>query len=838
MVGAAAADEIVLPGGALTRGRAIVADYRLDPPAAGAGSLVIDWTDSLGRVIDHRTLAVAAGATDIRIPLDFSRAVAIGNRLGARLSFGRGAEKERRAEATFVVSPPGDPWSDFQIVMWQKKSPRQYAALTALGVTGAVAFRPPDDRPAVAPVVAPFVDAGLRWYVENIATDFYSSYHRWTPGRPINWRFIATKALYRKDPNSNAAFIREPGLSDPVWLKRIHDRLVATVRAFAPFRPLYYSLGDEPGIAETSSFWDFDLSDSSLRGMRDWLKVQYRTLAALNRQWGADYASWDAVMPMTTREAVTRSDDNFSGWADFKAWMDVAFARALRAGTDAVHAADPGARAALEGGQIPGWGGYDYSRLAGAVDVMELYDYGHNVDIVRSLNPSMIMLSTSAASGERELHRIWRALLRGDRGLILWDDKDAFVRPDGTLGPRGREAAAAFDAIRGGLGALFIAGTPYVDPVAMLYSPASFRTQWILDARPKGEAWSERDTDSEYKDDAVRLPTRRFASAIGQLGLRQHFVAAAQLESGELQRHGDRVLILPHAIALSSATADVIRRFVAGGGVVIADGEPGVFDQHSRRLDRPLLADMFGGPPGGASPTVSYGKGRVIYLASDALADGELADRLAAIFAEAGVRPEFPLATAEGGPVRDVESHVYRDREVALLALQRAAASSPGRRTVLVTLPRPMQVYDVLAGRSLGRRDRLTVSLGAVEPAIFALADAPIPFPAVEAPDRLQPGETATLRVRRTGGSAVHVLRIEVRDPTGAVVRAYSGNLRLAGATASWTLPFALNDAAGVWRVRITDVQTGQSAVSSLAVAPPRTGTAPPVFSPAAPSAR
>ena len=60
---------------------------------------------------------------------------------------------------------------------------------------------------------------------------------------------------------------------------------------------------------------------------------------------------------------MQRIDENFSGWSDFKAFMDQSFADALRAGTDAVHAADPTALAAIEGGQIPGWGGYDYSRL-------------------------------------------------------------------------------------------------------------------------------------------------------------------------------------------------------------------------------------------------------------------------------------------------------------------------------------------------------------------------------------------------------------------------------------------------------------------------------------------
>ena len=51
-------------------------------------------------------------------------------------------------------------------------------------------------------------------------------------------------------------------------------------------------------------------------------------------------------------------------WSDFKEWMDEAFARAVRAGTDAVHAADPGALAGIEGAQIPGWGGYDYTPAA------------------------------------------------------------------------------------------------------------------------------------------------------------------------------------------------------------------------------------------------------------------------------------------------------------------------------------------------------------------------------------------------------------------------------------------------------------------------------------------
>jgi hypothetical protein len=164
--------------------------------------------------------------------------------------------------------------------------------------------------------------------------------------------------------------------------------------------------------------------------MRDWLQQHYPSLEALNAQWGTHFADWQSVTPDTTDGALKRSDDNFSAWSDFKEWMDEAFARAIRAGTDAVHAADPNARAAIEGGQIPGWGGYDYSRLAHTVDVMELYDTNDNVEIVRSLNPQVIMLRTADVSGwQRLTPDIWRSLFRGMRGLILWDENRRLSTP-------------------------------------------------------------------------------------------------------------------------------------------------------------------------------------------------------------------------------------------------------------------------------------------------------------------------------------------------------------------------------------------------------------------------
>ena len=107
-------------------------------------------------------------------------------------------------------------------------------------------------------------------------------------------------------------------------------------------------------------------------------------------------------MPDGTTEAMQRTDQNFSAWSDFKEWMDISFANAVKMGVDAVHSVDPEAYVALEGGQVPGWGGYDYSRLAKVLPAMEPYDIGGNMDILESLNPKLVRLITTGGRGREE----------------------------------------------------------------------------------------------------------------------------------------------------------------------------------------------------------------------------------------------------------------------------------------------------------------------------------------------------------------------------------------------------------------------------------------------------
>ncbi len=694
------------------------------------------------------------------------------------------------------------PWTDYRVIMWQDQTPEAYRALAAIGVDAAAVSWRNVGTEKLDRALAPLRAAGLGWYFENVATDFYASYHRWTPGKPVNWRFLETKRRYKANPDDPTVFYREPGLNDPAWLARIRARLTRAARAAAPYPPLFYNLADEAGIADNGSYWDFDLAPRSLAGMRTWLRGQYGSLAALNREWGTDFARWDEVMPETTPQAFARTDSNFAAWADFKAWMDVAFARAVRTGTEALHAADPEARSALEGGQVPGWGGYDYTRLAGAVDVFEIYDFAQNIDIVRSLSPETVLLSTSGGIGPPAAHQAWNLLLRGERGIILWDPKHRLMQPDGAPGPGTDAAAALFARLRGGIGALIAGASPHYDPVAILYSPPSFRAQWMLDVKPTGAAWSARTPDSEYEDNPVRAARRGYFQALRRLGIAPRFISPAQLAGGILDRRKDRMVVLPHAIALSEDEAQAVRRFAEAGGIVVADTIPGAFDAHVKKRTAPALARLFGS-----------GRTNVRLVAPEPAA---LADALPPLLASAGIAPAVTVRGADGARPADVQSYAYRNGDVTVIAVQRERRKgAPAEEIVTLDVPKGAYVTDLMQGRRLGQTDRVTVTLGAVAPAIYAVSARPLPPLEMSLAD----GADATLHLGRASPVArLRPIHVAVTGPDGRAVPALTGNVLLTGMATDRPVAPGQDAPQGTWRVRVTDLLAGTTRSFALEV--------------------
>ncbi len=589
----------------------------------------------------------------------------------------------------------------YQLLMWQERTPAQIEGLMRLGFTG-TKLRATGGTVDPAELQA-HIASGLPWYLENVATDLYAPYHRYIPGKSVTWLFDEAKARRRQNPFDTGVFEREPSLSDEAWQRRIADRLAALVAAQRQYSPLFYNLADEAGIGDLAAAWDADISPASLHAMRAWLRTQYPSLAALNAEWGTDFADWDAVKPMLTDAALHRTDGNYAAWGDFKAWMDVAFARAVRAGTDALHRADPAALAALEGGQLPGWGGYDYSQLALSVDVFEIYDEANAVALARAANPDLILLRTSFVGGDGP--EAWRNMLAGGRGTVVWDSGDDVVTTDGRPKPRGVELGRVVAAIRAVAPAI-AASTPDRDAVGVLVSQASFRLRWLLDRRD-GAPWSDRSAGREYEDNAWRASRREMLQRLAALGTEPRLLSSAALEGGALGRDGIKVLLLPHALALSDAEVVAIRAFAAAGGKVLADTEPGLFDGHLRRREAPPLDDIApvseaimrrGGPP-----------------------DASLLDGMAEQLAASGAGPRAAFRTDDGTRATGIEARWFRRGSARLLSLQAASPHAAANR-LTVELGAPATIRDLRTGASLGTRARFTIELDPADPTLLELS--------------------------------------------------------------------------------------------------------------------
>lgn len=801
-----AAADLILPD-AVERQGMVDVTFRANSMVTGKGEFSLRWTDVHNRVVEDWTRAVElVDENEIRFRLDARRVRAMKNTLEARLV---AAGKEHSAKRDFIGRPENTDWWDYIILMWNRYSARDVATLKTMGINaGQIVGNNQPPPPFLA-------DNDLRWYAENIATDFYAAYHRYFPDRPKTYLFREAKELYARDPSSKEAFKRLPSLSDQAWLDRVAERVEKAVRMQKPWGPVFYSLGDESGIADLTAYWDFDFSDHSLTAMRPWLRERYGTLGALNRQWGADFKSWDRVIPETTNEAMKRADGNWSSWADHKDWMDEAFARALKVGADAAHRADPHAFVGIGGAQMPGWGGYDYARLAEVLNAFEPYDIGNNIEIIRSLAPATPVVTTSFAKGPWEKHRVWYELLHGNRGMLIWDEANEFIDKSGQVADRGAAAAAYYKELRGGIASQLMNSRRVADPIAIHYSQASMRTEWMKQHQPKGEAWLRRGASTERMDSDFLRARESWCRLVEDLGLQYNFVSYRQLEKGELARGGYRVLILPRSSSLSELEAAEIKAFAERGGVVLADIEPGTHDEHSRKLEQSRI--------GGVRVTradpdfLNYHQLRLLGK------EEPIRERLRALIS---LSPAIKVTDAAGAAVTGVELHTFVNGGATIAALHtnpqlRVNELGPPEfksnerfekaRSLRVSLPGEMTVVDLRSGKAMGRLRQWTVTLDPYEPQIFAIFPHEPPKLAVAAQAQVALGANAEVVVS-TGDNARHVIHTETVSPNGQIVPHYSGNLLARHGAATRTIPLAKNDSPGKWTVRLRDILTGQTA--------------------------
>ena len=481
-----------------------------------------------------------------------------------------------------AAGPPSaaaDRWKRFVLLVWQYKTPppgpeakRLYESLNLRGVHLDNGF---SDELLTFAKRNRFV-----YYVDHAAGkgDLYLHRNEWD----------AFLEGYRKDRRRP---VRPRSIWDPAVRARLKERMRDNITRARTGPVLAYAFDDEISLTSFTSPADVDWSPEGLARFRTWLQTEYKGLPALNRQWGTTFTRWEDVEPRGVDDLLPFHAQpldrwNLAPWLDHRRFMDGAWADLLAELTREANALDPATPAGFVGGQAPAaYGGFDYARLAESVQWMEAYDIGGTNEILRSFwgtRRPRVQTYFLTENLPQDKWFLWYYLVHGNRGVICWPDTPRGPWfENGAARPSVRALADTFRQVQGPVSEIFPGATFAHDGIGLYYSQPSIALSWFMDIQPHGRTWVNR-SSSMNNDNATDILNRTaWMKLLEDAGFQYNVVSYREVaKKGAAALAAYRVLILPRTLALSDAEAAAIREWVAGGGTLIADYLPGVFDEH------------------------------------------------------------------------------------------------------------------------------------------------------------------------------------------------------------------------------------------------------------------
>ena len=410
----------------------------------------------------------------------------------------------------------------------------------------------------------------------------------------------------REEEGHQAVRERPVNLLDPEVFDGLMKRIEAGIVRHKASHPLAYALDDEPSITFFNNPFDYSFDPKTLGQMNQWLKTQYVDLDHLNDVWGLHFESLDRVSPDSTDRARERNEEaklselNFASWADHREFMEVLFAGILRQLSSRAVSLAPGVPVGFLGGQPPSaFGGYDWWQLAKTGTFFEAYDHGLAPEMIHAFKlPGTRVVSTLFLREDGRVDQnlamtLFRRFARGDDGAVVWSSALAF-------GPNGLTLRAGAEALGEQIQKVRTARRellnlrPNAPQVHIYVSQPSVRAGWMLDSWGDGPTWVKRLSSYENQHSTTIRTREAWGTILHELGVGYSLVDSRDfLESGGAE-YPAKVLILNEALALSNREVHELVRFVAAGGLLIADAHTALFDEKLRGRSSKALTAMFG----------------------------------------------------------------------------------------------------------------------------------------------------------------------------------------------------------------------------------------------------
>ena len=622
-----------------------------------------------------------------------------------------------------------------------------------------------------------------------------------------------------------------------------------------------YSLGDE------NTTLGCCLSPECAEAYRRYLRETYGTLEALNRSWGTTLGSWQEVglsNPDDNEETTALAAKNYPRWFDRQAFKSYNYVQFCRRHAEAFAAIDPQAKTGFEGAGTFS-GGDDLDLIVRSLKFWSPYP-GTADEVLRSIAPRAMPRANwmgYTKDADSLLAKYWRMVVRGSDAVWWWrwDCIGAFhgwLAPDLRPYPAVKEILQDTQIARDGLGDLLLQSTMLDDGIAMLYSYPSTFAQRLEEGPGYGG----------YESAHLRVH-----ETLRELGYQFRYVTDRMMRLGEFDAARYKVLILSRADAIGDRQSEVIRRFVEGGGTVIADVLPGRFDDHCKPRPHGALDDLFGivrepKPRGKTATLTSDGKQlpafrlekmlvdpgvKLAGAKAAALADADgvpavIVNRLgkgkavllnfamssfprlgvagtpadaealfSALLLQCGLKPAAGLRDPAGDRVRGTEVVRWQNGRAEIWAIFREGGLAQEARLTFDTLG-PRWVYDLRHHQSLGRQSGVSTTIVPNRASFFVLCKGPAPAArlVLDTPAANR-GTLVKMRVSVPDAEGLHALRIRARVGDRPLDW-LDQNLVVGREPRQIEIPVAYNDPPGEYDIRAIDLFSNESVTARLTV--------------------
>lgn len=466
----------------------------------------------------------------------------------------------------------------------------------------------------------------------------------------------------------------------------------------------------------------------------------------------------------------------------------------------------------------------------------------------------------------------WRSLFHGGHWVfyyMLWDQAQPYQMIfdfDGS--PHGAYPVVAKEEwadIKSGIGKLFIETRFTDDGIALPYSLASLYCADLLGVKHFNDLRNHKTIVQEMGFQHTSLSGEQIAAGdLGRRGIKllllpsticlseaeikgigdfveKGGVVVANYGAGVRDGHGatrkqnpldglfgiQRVASTNESNSLPLAFTADAPEALKGAKPVMMQGEPGL------RADKGKAWAFFNDGTAAMIANVR-GKGRTLYMNVDINEYGaskaagvagevivetrgaeEYVRTVQNVFAEiyrlAGIERRLTVSDA-GVPTSSGETFYYADQSGQALYCG-VMIDVPEKRPMEVRFARKAHIYDVRDGKYHGLTDSFTDEFLPGRVQVYAALPYQVKSLDVSvSAASFKPGDEVAARANVVAEGAtplMHVFRFEVLDPAGKLRPEYGANLRADNGKLDRKFPLALNDPAGKWKIRVTDIASG-----------------------------